>query len=181
MTLELKMLYPINTPIAEILEARFAEPLRQAGIALTIEENENVLPMYYGQQERDYDMIWLASNFDVMFDPSPLFAPDSATNTTGINDQELYDLAADMKKTEPGDLLTYCQKWVLFLKRFSEVEPMIPVYSNVYFDFYPDVLQNYLINENISWSEAIVPSYLSDPPEETPEEAPEEANEEGTL
>lgn len=176
-TLELKMLYPINTPIGDILETRFAEPLRQAGIALTLEENENVLPMYYGQQERDYDMIWLASNFDVMFDPSPLFAPDSATNTTGINDQELYDLAADMKKTEPGDLLTYCQKWVLFLKRFSEVEPMIPVYSNVYFDFYPDVLQNYIINENTTWSEAIVPSYLSDPPEETPEEE----NAEGTL
>ena len=169
-TLELKMLYPVNTPIGEILEAHFAEPLKQAGIALTVEENENVLPMYYGQMERDYDMVWLASNFDAMFDPSPIFAPDGASNTTGIKDEELYNLAADMKKTEPGDLLTYCQKWVQFLKRFAEVEPMIPVYSNVYADFYPDVLQNYVINENITWSIAIVPSYMSDPPEEVPAE-----------
>ncbi len=183
--LELKMVYPVNTPVRETLEARFAEPLKQAGIALTLEEDENLLPMYYGQMERDYDMAWLASNFDVMFDPSPLFAPGSVTNTTGINDEELYNLAADMKKTEPGDLLDYCKKWVLFLKRFAELEPMIPVYSNVYVDFYPDVLQGYLINENISWAVAIVPSYLSDPPEEVPaeeaegEEAPaEEAGEE---
>ena len=167
--LELKMVYPESTPIREILEARFAEPLKQAGIALTLEASDSVLPMYYGQQDRDYDMAWLASNFDVMFDPSPWFAPGAGTNTTGIQDQELYDLAAAMKKTEPGDLLTYCKKWVEFLKKFAEVEPMIPVYSNVYYDFYPDVLQNYLIMANISWSEAVVPSYLSDPPEEVEE------------
>ena len=176
--LELKMVYPETTPIGEILEARLAEPLKQIGIVLTIEAADNVLPMYYGQEERDYDMAWLASNFDVMFDPSPIIAPDSPTNTTGIQDEALYELAVDMRTTEPGDLLTYCQKWVAFLERFAEVEPMIPVYSNVYYDFYPDVLQDYLITENITWSEAIVPAYLSDPPEPEEEET-EEGVEEG--
>ena len=178
-TLALKMVYPATTPIGEILEERFAAPLKQAGIALTIEASDNVLPMYYGQTERDYDMAWLATNFDVLFDPSPLFLPESATNTTGIRDEELYTLAEDMKKTEPGDLLSYVKKWIAFLERFAETEPMIPVYSNVYYDFYPDVLQEYIINSNITWSEAIVPAYLSDPPEE-PEEEAEEGLEEGT-
>lgn len=164
--LELKMVYPSSTPIKEILEARFVEPLKQAGIVLALEASDSVLPMFAGELERDYDMAWLATNFDVMFDPSPWLAPGAGTNTTGIQDQDLYDLAAAMKKTEPGDLLTYCQKWVEFLKKFAEVEPMIPVYSNVYYDFYPDILQNYQITANITWSEAVVPSYLSDPPEE---------------
>ena len=177
-TLALKMVYPVTTPIGEMLEERFAAPLKQAGIALTIEASDNVLPMYYGQTERDYDMAWLATNFDVLFDPSPLFMPESGTNTTGILDEELYALAEDMKKTEPGDLLTYVKKWVAFLERFAETEPMIPVYSNVYYDFYPDVLQEYIITTNITWSEAIVPAYLSDPPEE-PEEEVEEGLEEG--
>ena len=44
------------------------------------------------------------------------------------------------------------------------------VYSNVYYDFYPDVLQDYNISTNITWSEAIVPAYLSDPKEEAEEE-----------
>ena len=175
-TLALKMVYPAVTEIGEILEERFAVPLKQAGIALTIEAYDDVLPMYYGQEERDYDMAWLATNFDVLFDPSPLFLPESGTNTTGILDEELYALAEDMKKTEPGDLLGYCKKWIAFLEHFAETEPMIPVYSNVYYDFYPDVLQEYMISSNITWSEAIVPAYLSDPPEE-PEEEEEEAEE----
>ena len=167
-TLELKMLYPVNTPIRDILEERFVRPLNQAGIAVILEEEENILDMYYGRQERDYDMIWLASNFDTMFDPSPWFEADNPANRTGILDTELYERAADMRKTEPGDLLGYCRKWVLFLERFSETLPMIPVYSNVYFDYYPDVLQHYEINVNMTWSQAIVSSYLSDPPEEEP-------------
>jgi ABC-type transport system substrate-binding protein len=176
-TLALKMAYPVTTPIAEILEARFATPLKEAGIALTIEAADNVLAMYYGQAERDYDLVWLASDFDVLFDPSPLFAPGSATNTTGIQDEELYNRTLDMRKTEPGDLLSYCRKWVSFLERFAEVEPMIPVYSNVYYDFYPDVLQDYAINSYITWSEAIVPAYLSDPPEAAEEEETDEGTE----
>ena len=164
-TLDLTMVYPASTPIRDILEARFAEPLKQAGIRLTLTESDRVLPMYYGQEERTYDMAWLATNFEVLFDPSPLFEPDGAANTTGIADEELYELAADMKRTQPGDLLEYCRKWIRFLTRFAEVEPMIPVYSNVYFDFYPDVLQQYDIMENITWSEAVVASYLSDPPQ----------------
>ena len=171
--LELKLVYPETTEIGDILQARFAEPLKEAGILLTVEASDSVLPMYYGQVERDYDMIYLATNFDVMFDPSPLVKPDGATNWTGIDDQELYDLAVDMRKTEPGDLISYCQKWIRFLERFAEVEPMIPVYSNVYHDFYPNVLRNYVINENSTWSQAIVPCYFSDVPEAVEEEAEE--------
>ena len=170
-SLSLKMVYPATTPIGEILEARFAEPLKQAGIALAVEPSDNVLALYYGQAEWDSDMLWLASDFDVLYDPSPLFAPDGARNTTGIRDEELYNRAVDMRRTEPGDLLSYCKKWVSFLERFAVVEPMIPVYSNVHYDFYPDVLQNYAINSYITWSEAIVPAYLSDPPEAAEEEA----------
>jgi ABC-type transport system substrate-binding protein len=172
-TLELKLLHASSAPIGEYFQARFAEPLKQAGIALTIETNDNILPMYYGLAEREYDMAFLASNFDVLYDPAPMLEPASAMNTTGIQDAELYNLALSMKQTEPGEVLEYCQKWVAFLEKFTAAEPMIPVYSNVYYDFYPDVLQNYEIESNITWSEAIVPSFLSDPPEE-PEEGEEE-------
>ena len=67
-----------------------------------------------------------------------------------------------MRQTEPGDLLNYCVKWVKFQKRMQEVEPLIPLYSGVYFDFYPNVLQNYNINSNATWSEAIVEAFMGD-------------------
>jgi hypothetical protein len=56
--------------------------------------------------------------------------------------------------------------------------PVLPVYSNVYFDFYPLVLHDYKIAANVSWPQAINGAYMSDyiPPEmpeitETAEEA----------
>ena len=50
---------------------------------------------------------------------------------------------------------------------------MIPVYSNVYFDFYTRRLQDYQISENVTWGQAVVYSRLTDAPdpeEETGEE-----------
>ena len=178
-------------------------------------EPQDLLRQYYRQDgERACDLIYLATDFDVVFDPSRNFAPEdpkedieqeteqnleedteqdleedteqasqqysgNTLNTTGISDQELYELAVDMRRTEPGDVLAYCQKWVAFEERFAEVLPMIPVYSNVYFDFYPRVLQNYNISANVNWGSAIVEAYLGDPAdlEEETEEMSEELGE----
>ena len=67
-----------------------------------------------------------------------------------------------MRKTEPGDVLSYCQKWVAFQERWTEVLPAIPVYSNVYFDFYTTRLQNYRVTENQTWTQAIVAAALAE-------------------
>ena len=203
-SLELTMMVPEETHIAEVLQENFADHLAEAGAKLTITETDSqtLLNTYYRLTERDCDMIYLATNFDVVFDPSAHFRPEEAEeetaeeteeeaaddteeaeedangepavqnvyNTTGIDDEQLYQLAVDMRRTEPGDTLTYCQKWIEFQKRFAEVMPMIPIYSNVYFDFYPRYLQNYHISENITWSQAIVFASLSDASDEELEE-----------
>ena len=45
------------------------------------------------------------------------------------------------------------------------------MYSNVYFDFYPQVLHEYNIAANISWPEASIGAYMSDyVPEEEEQE-----------
>ncbi len=46
---------------------------------------------------------------------------------------------------------------------------MIPVYSNVYFDFYTDTLQDYTVGEDVTWAQAIVGARLSDAMPETDE------------
>ena len=99
--------------------------------------------------------------------PAPAFRPDgeaaiNMSNFTAVNDPELYSRAVALRETEPGDLLGYCTKWVSFQERFQEVEPIIPLYSGEYFDFYPRVLQNYDISASATWGEAIVSAYMSD-------------------
>ena len=174
--LDLTMLVPEGNRIADVMEEAFIANLKEAGILLTVQilPMEELLREYYYQDERSCDMIYLASNFDIVYDPSQNFRPVSdedasgqnTHNTTRINDEQLYQLAADMRKTEPGDTLSYMKKWIAFEERFAEVLPVIPVYSNVYFDFYPKVLQNYQISSFVSWGNAIVEAYMSDPADE---------------
>lgn len=174
--LDLKLIYPEGNAIADALDETFISNLAQAGIVLTAEAKPmtELLQLYYRQQERDCDMIYLATNFSTLFDPSATFDPSDAyqgvNNRTGITDDELYQLAVDMRKTEPTDVAGYCQKWLAFQQRFVETLPMIPVYSNVYFDFYTDTLQDYSVGEDVTWAEAIVGARLSDamPEEEAP-------------
>lgn len=171
--LDLKLQYPAGSAIGGYLEERLVKPLAEAGVKLTLEGAEDLLSIYYSQEERDSDMLYLATNFDVIFDPAPYFEAGNPVNRTRIDDEELYQLAVNMRQTEAGDLLTYCEKWLQFQERFNEVEPLIPVYSNVYFDFYTRSLHDYFINSNSTWSRAIVASYMSDYQDELEEEAEE--------
>ncbi|MDR0928939.1 MAG: hypothetical protein LBM74_04400, partial [Oscillospiraceae bacterium] len=121
-----------------------------------------LLDIYYATGDRDCDMIYLATNFGTVYEPSGTFEPQGIANRTGINDETLYQLAVDLRKTEPGDVLAYCQKWIAMEERFTEVLPAIPIYSNVYFDFYTATLQNYTISNSLTWTQAIVGAYMGD-------------------
>lgn len=167
--LELKMLVPTGSSVNAHYQAHFVDHLAEAGILLTIEElpmNE-LLTYYYRLEPRDCDMIALASNFDMVFDPSTTFKPDNGEevnnyNNSAIDDEQLYKLALDMRQTKPDDLTGYLKKWVAFQERFGELEPMIPLYSNVYYDFFPRVLHGYDAVHSISWATAITDAYMSD-------------------
>ncbi len=163
--LELKLVYAESATVGDALQDLVA-PLAEIGIVVTVEGVDQLLERYYGQIDRDYDMIFLASDFDVKFDPSPLFNPEGDSNYIGSDDDELYTLARSMIQTKAGDLMAYCEKWLAFQELFIELEPLIPVYSNIYFDFYPKVLQDYNVSEYTTWAQAIVPAFMSDIPDD---------------
>ena len=139
-------------------------------------DGDKLLSEYYRLADTEYDMLFLATNFDVLYDPSLNFVETEDGHhiwkTSGLVDDELWQLAVDMRQTEPEDILTYCSRWLEFQKRFMDQLPALPMYSNVYFDFYPQVLHDYVINENISWPQAIVGAYLADYVPEEAEETP---------
>lgn len=90
------------------LDTALIANLAQVGVKMTAEPKPTaeLLEIYYRQAARECDLIYLASNFDTVFDPSAAFNPDQAyagtTNCTGIADQKLYDLAVAMRQTEPA-------------------------------------------------------------------------------
>ena len=166
--LNLKMIYPEGNNINESFEKNLIPNLKEIGINLEMEAVPmgELLTHWYKQGEREEDMIYLATNFDIVFDPSVNFRENEEGEHnwayTNVFDKQLYQAAVDMRMTEPGDTLTYMQNWIHFQERFNEVLPMIPVYSNIYFDFYTHVLRNYNIAANTTWGQAIVPAYMSD-------------------
>ena len=166
-TLDLQMIYPEGNSVNESLQKHLIPYLNEVGIRLTLEAKpmDELLSMWYQQEERSADMIYLASNFDLIFDPSVHFALDGSWAYTNLKDEPLYNAAVAMRKTEPGDVLTYMRHWLEFEKRFNEILPMIPIYSNLYFDFYQREVRDYWISENVTWGQAIVGAWIGEAPE----------------
>ncbi|MBQ6517572.1 MAG: hypothetical protein IJI14_02560 [Anaerolineaceae bacterium] len=181
--LELDMAYPIGTP-AEAALFHLAESAAEEGYVLKLAAipMEELLHQYHNVSPREFDLMFLALNFDIMFDPSSDFVEregeEPMWTETQFADQELYDLTVDMRKTEPGELLEYCQKWLKYQKHLMETMPLLPLYSNVYFDFYARVLQNYEVAANVTWTQAIIPAFLGYNAEDPDELALDEFGEE---
>ncbi len=184
--LDLTMMYPEGNHIVDTIQENFIDNLNECGIQLTLVPTpmQELFKAYYRETERTTDMIYLATNFHVIVDPSiTYYADDEAThlmwNNTYSDDEDLYWRAENMRKTEPGDIYDYVSKWVSFQERYNEVLPTIPVYSNIYFDFYVPELQNYHITAHVTWTQAILESYWGeDPVEEVTEEEDMELEEE---
>ena len=176
--LQLTLAYGQGSAAGTELEGTLVRNLAAAGIELKVEaiDGDKLLSEYYRLADTEYDMLFLATNFDVLYDPSLNFVETEDGHhiwkTSGLVDDELWQLAVDMRQTEPEDILTYCSRWLEFQKRFMDQLPALPMYSNVYFDFYPQVLHDYVINENISWPQAIIGAYLADYVPEEAEETP---------
>ena len=161
---------------AEKVAEYLTSALESLGVELEVVEIgfDEVLADLYNAGEREYDMYFLGSNFNVVFDPSITFSTDetyfNTANVTHIKDETLESLALDMRATEPGDVLEYYLKWYAFQQRVSELCPILPIYSDVYVDFYDEFLQDYDINAAQGWASAIVNAWFGEKEEEIIEE-----------
>lgn len=170
--LEIKWAIPSESQVADILKGMLAEAFVELGIGLEITEMpfEDLLPYYYRETERTYDMFFLASNFGNVFDPYFDFNTadeyQGQLNTTGLRDEGLMELSVAMRVTNPSETRAYVDSWIAFQRRFVEVMPVAPLYSNVYFDFFPRDLQDYNIAQHSNWGSAISYAWFGDSPVE---------------
>ena len=103
-----------------------------------------------------FDVFFLSNNYSYLFDPfyemNPSDALMDAANKTGIHDVELEMLARDLRATPAFVKDIYAVKWLAYQQRFMEVLPMLPLYSNRYFDFYSDRLETYAVDVYSGWA-----------------------------
>ena len=161
--LELTLAYQPRADVEQAFENHLTDILAQAGIGLSVVplEFESIVEAHNEHVFDGLDIIYFGDNFNISFDPALFFWKDDASGEPmRAVYEELFALSEDMDHTEPRDVLGYMQKWVRFQERLTELLPLIPVYSNVYFDFYTKELDEYWIEEHISWGKAIVPARM---------------------
>ena len=163
-TLELTCAYPKDNIMAASMEECFVPFLKEAGIKLTLipMEMKELLRAYNDRDIEDIDMFYLGDDFNIEFDPQLFFLagdPDaSKEDTLAWAHAQMAEYARLMCETVPSDALGFVRKWITFQEKLSDLLPLIPVYSNVYYDFYTSDLMNYDIIKYITWGDAIVPA-----------------------
>ena len=159
---------PESEEAREALEKYFIQNLREAGIEVTVKiMTMQEIERAYEGKEYTADLLYLGENFTILFDPAILEpwtekAEEQEEGSLPRVKAELYGMALDMVKTEPKDILGFMKKWIALQERITETLPLLPVYSNVYFDFFTRELHDYNITQAVTWGEAIVKSYISD-------------------
>lgn len=162
-----------NNKTANEVLRRLKEVMEPLGAEFVVHEADFmvILDDYLREEgTREYDMSFLAHNFVSIFDPlKELVSEDEypgSQNATGIVDEELVELGWIMHYTEPHDVVSFLERWIAFQERFNEILPSVPLYTNIYFDFYPAELQNYDPADQPNWPRALLYAFLSDVPAE---------------
>ena len=163
-SLHLKLIYPEGNGVGPLLDEVFIPNLNQIGIELETEAMPmpELLKRYYGQVERDCDMILLGTNFGDVYDPSGEFDEEGKNYLSGITDPELRELAINMRSTEPGNAPEFTRRWLRYQERLTENAMAIPLYSDAYLDFHISALQRYEPAQTANWANAIINAILSD-------------------
>lgn len=166
--LELRYAQLEDSRAAQLIADTLLETLKGIGfdVRITMMNFEDMLSQYYRQTERSFNLNCMATNFDMVFDPYYTFHTgdeyQGSLNTSGIRDEELMELAKSLRETTPGDEAEYGVRWLKLMERFSEVLPTLPLYSNIYFDFYTASLMDYTPNALWSWAAAIQYAYVAE-------------------
>lgn len=143
-----------DTPVTELLLSRLIPNLEGLGFKVNVDQVDfpvmlkslRAAPSDKENREK-YNMFVLAKGFASVnpywyyasMDPNYL-----SYNQLQLDDEELRTITEDMKKTKPGDKKAWYEKWVKMIKRHNELMTEIPLYSDLYHQFYDQQkLQNF--------------------------------------
>mgnify|MGYP000770288882 FL=1 len=160
--LEIKFARVENNRMCDLVVEQLVPNLEAIGFKVEVVDLsfEDMLAQYYREVPRECNMFALATNFTHVFDPIYTWDGEAQyqgyLNTTGIDSTRLARQAARLRGTTPGDTERYLQRWQQLMTIFNDELPAIPLYSNMYFDFYANRVQNYAANAHWSWSAAIL-------------------------
>lgn len=138
--------------VAELLTIKLVEnpDLAKAGMKITedVMDFTTLLNYLYRDGSQDakfavptYNMFNLGSGFPATYLPDTEYTIDEKMlaegyNTNFIIDPELDKLAKQLGKVDPSDEATFLKNYVAYITHWNKVLPDLPLYSNLYHDFF---------------------------------------------
>lgn len=153
-----------NNPVSDLISALLIPEVKKIGMQIngTTVDFAVLLNHLYkdGIDKPVYGMFNLGTGFSYTQAYWYYYSTDpdyfGTYNTNFIADKELESIALDMKKTDPTDLEGWVKKWIAFEKRWNYLLPDIPLYSDMYHDFYNARITDYEPLSSWDWRYAIL-------------------------
>ena len=166
MPLVLDWFSPDSNKVGEMLATFVTANARSVGIELRQEWGDSTAfsNALYGNGTKRYNMINGGVGFSTEDTPWFYYQPDPSMfgpfNTNRIIDPVLDAPTQAMRNTTPGDNATYSRHWLAFVKRYNEVLPDIPLYSDNYHDFFNSKVKNYSRTALYPWYFAMMEAWV---------------------
>ena len=177
--LEMKAAIPAN--MRETLEKHWVPYMEQTGFGIELAETEmhDLTELYRRNSIEEYDMVLVGEDFTDQFRLNGGYRQfEKGREETPLEalDNEIDRMSQEIYHTEKTDLHGLMRKWLDTQIRIAETVPVIPLYSNIYFDFCIAQLQDYRVEDYLGMGNAIVAAWLGEAPtaEEMTEEEPVE-------
>jgi peptide/nickel transport system substrate-binding protein len=159
--------FAANDQIGSIGESLLADNFDEVGITFTRHHDTDGTVFNNAVQGRTdpvYNMITRGAGFATAHSPWTSLDPDPAThgwpNTNYVSDPHLFQLAMAMRNTAPGDNETFFERWLEFIIYFNDQLIDIPLYSDIFFNFFRSDLQNFSHCALYPWTSALIRSWI---------------------
>lgn len=172
MALSMKWSSSEQNAMSDLLVVKLQENPDTAAAGIKIEQDVmtfgELLNWYYRDDSQDakygvptYSMFNLATNYNPVYDLSKTYSQDQGDidagyNTNFIFDDQLEAAAKKMVLNDPTDRDAFKADFVDFVVRWNELMPALPLYSNLYHDFYNEKLENFNNNSLIKTYKAVL-------------------------
>ena len=136
-----------NNPVSDLLATKLAnsEEVKKAGMEIkqNIVTFNELIQNYEQSKKNDFNMYNMGVGFTAIYSPQYNYKIGHGQNTNRIEDKELEKLAKEMTLVDPSNEEEYLNRFVAFQKKWNELLPDLPLYSNEYHDFFNNKLKGY--------------------------------------
>lgn len=152
-----------NNPVSDLLVVHLVENPDVADAGMVIEQDTGDFTTLLNYLYRDgtddekfavptYNMFNLGSGLPATYLPDTEYTTDpdmvaAGYNTNFLLDDELFEASSNLGKVAPEDEEEFLRRYVNYITVWNRLLPDLPLYSNIYHDFFNSKLDGYETND----------------------------------